>query len=372
MKRVRLFTLLLTGLFKALAADTIAINNPAIVSGLSPYNWYQVGSTSITAVNPGAYVKFNFTGTSLTVALDLSNLVDQGVASVLWPVIAYTVDGVRTVRQIISTDTTVTLATGLADATHSLRLDLIGVDEGGTIDRWTLPRMALVLTSFAVDSGKTVTRGALLNGGYMLAYGDSITEGAVALGAYLDPPSYAQIEDATKGYQAVIAQYLNMEYGNVAFAGQSWSGGVQNVPGLPSSYNLYSAGRTRLFVPVPNIVTINMATNGTPVAATVTTFLGTLRAAVGAACRIVFIIPFGQQNAATLTTAYDDYVAANPGDAKIQKIDLGSGGSSIVSAHSYDALHPDAAGQQLLGQAVAPLVVSPLSAGNPTFAAAPF
>lgn len=339
---------------------TVTVTDPAVTGGLSPYNWYQNGSTSLISVNPGAYIKFNFTGTSLSVVVDVSSLTAASTGATLYPVIAYTVDGVRATTQLTSSSSSITLATGLADATHNFRLDLIGVDESGAIDRWNTPSMCLTITSFTIGTGKAVMPIARAPMGWIMGLGDSITEGAVTLGAASNPPSYAQVEDATKSYLQLLATQENAEYGNCSFAGQSWTGGVSNVPGLPSSYNFLFSGQSRNFTPPPTVCVVNMGTNGSVTAGVVTTFIGNLRTALGAACQITMIIPFGQFNVSALTTGLN-----NAADSKSNLIDLGSTGSSIVSAHSYDTVHPDATGHVLLFNALLPSVVYPLKAGNP-------
>lgn len=353
-------------------STTIAVNDASVVYGLSPYNWYQNGSTSLKTVNPGAYIKFNFTGTSLAVVVDVSSLTAASTASGLYPVIAYTVDGVRTTAQLTSSSSSVVLATGLADATHTFKLDLIGVDESGTIDRWNTPSMALTITSFTVDTGKAASQVTLNSGGFYLSYGDSITEGAVVLANATNPPTYAQVEDATLGYQQLIASYLNMEYGNCAFAGQSWTGGVSNVPGLPTSYTSLYSGQSRTFSPAPTIVTVNMGTNGSVTAGTVTSFMTSLRASVGPGGQINMFIPFGQQNASAITTGYNNYVSGAPTDARVNLIDLSTTGSGIVSANSYDTVHPNTMGQLLLFNALVASLVNPRKPGRTTVRVASF
>jgi lysophospholipase L1-like esterase len=349
-------------------SQSIAVNNAAFVGGLSPYNWYRNGSTYVETPNPGAYFKLNFTGTSFGITVDVSRLTGASVTASLYPVIAYTVDGVRSTRQLLSSDTTVTLASSLADTTHSVEVALIGVDESGVVDRWTTPVMALIITALVIDNAKTVSQASLLNAGWMLAYGDSITEGAVVLAA---AGVYAQVEDATKGYQKYVADYLNMEYGNVAFASQQWSAtGVSNIPGLTTSYNLIFNGQSRTFSPAPNIVTCNMGYNGTVTSATIKTWMENIRSACGSGSWIVMIVPFAQVNAGFIITAYNDYVAAHPTDTRVSLINLGSTGSSLVTANSYDGVHPNATGQYLLAQLLNPLMPIPLKAGNPSSSAA--
>lgn len=345
-------------------STTIAVNNAVVLYGLSPYNWYQNGSTSLTSVNPGAYIKFNFTGTSLAVVVDMTNVNATGTGSGTYPVIAYTVDGVRSTFQLTSASASVVVATGLADATHTFQLDFIGTDESGNTDRWNTPSMALVITSFTLDTAKTVTQVTLNPGGYYLSLGDSIKEGAVVLAAASNPPYYAGVEDATKSYAKLIADYFQMEYGNCSFAGQSWTGGVSNVPGLPTSYTSLFSGQARSFVPTPNIVTVNMGTNGSVTAGVVTSFMTSLRASVGAGAQIMMIIPFSQANVSAITTGYNNYVSGAPTDVRVTLIDLSTTGSSIVTANSYDSVHPNTAGHQLLFNALVSSLVNPKKPGR--------
>jgi hypothetical protein len=345
-------------------STTISVNDQAVVHGLSPYNWYQNGSASIQTPNPGAFDTFGFTGTSIGVTVDTSAMVTAGYASNIYPVLKWYIDGVlQPTHQIISTDTLISLASSLASENHVLILYLMGVDESGVSNRWTPPTMSLVIDNYVLDTGATTYTVPLPNAGYYLSLGDSISEGAVTLGSANNPPSYAQVEDATLGYQYILAQQLNLILGNVAFAGEGWTTGVSSVPGLATTYNLIFAGQSRVFTPQPNLITVNMGTNGTVTAATVTTFMTNLRAA----CPIAFInmiVPFGQANAANITTGYNNYVTGAPTDLLVNLINLGSTGSSIVSANSYDTVHPNIQGHILLAAALLPLIKYPLTQGN--------
>lgn len=347
---------------------TIAVDDSAVVAGLSPYNWQRNGSTSLRTVNPGAYLLIKFTGTSIGVTFDVSALSGQAYAAGIYPVIKWTVDGVTGTRQLTSSDTTVTLISSLADTTHNLRLDLIAIDEGGTADRWTNAYAALVITALVIDTGKAVSPYPQPNGGYMICLGDSITEGAVTIANKTGGNEYAQVGDATRGYQHLLAKRLNVAYGCCAFSGEGWTTGVSNVPGLATSYAYLWSGVARTFTPPPNIAIVNMGTNGSVIRGTVQTFLTNLRSSVGASCQINLIVPFGQTNATPVTDGFNDYVAAVPTDTKVNLIDLGSSGSSIVSANSFDTVHPNTYGHFLLEAALAPSIKLPLKAGNPTTA----
>lgn len=344
---------------------TINLNSDEIRSGLSPLNWYTSGSNYIKTPNPGAYSKFNFTGTSIGLEVSVTDMNLLAFDASLYPVIKYTIDGISATRQLLSTDTSAfTLSSSLSNTTHSFRLDLIGVDESGTIDRWNTAVMSLILKRYTLDDGAMAIASKKRSGGYMMNLGDSITEGAVTLAP---AGVYAQVEDATLGYQNILADKLNVEHGVCAFAGESWTGGVSNVPGLINTYNYIWSGSVRVFDPVPNIVTVNMGTNGSVVSGSVTTFMGNLRSAVGAGCFINMIVPFNQSNSTPITNGYNDYVATTPNDKLTTLIDLGSAGNtfSTSAGYAYDSVHPNRAGHIALAEILYPKIRFPLKAGTP-------
>lgn len=368
MKRLTLgFLILLFSIVIASPATTIAVNDSAVSFGLSKMNWVQSGSSYIFTANPGAYLKLKFTGTSFATVFDLTAINATGTGSVTYPTIRWSVDGgSKTTRQLLSSDTSVSMGSGLVDTTHTLLLEFIATDVTGGTNRWN-QIMGIKVTSFTVDTGKSVANASLLPG-LILCLGDSITEGAYATAAQGNPPYAPQVQDATVGYQQLLVNAFGMEYSNVAFSGQQLGGGASfsQVPGLINTYNLIQQGVTRTFSPNISAVTINIGTNSGASAADARVLLEGVRAAVGASTSINFIIPFGQYNATNLTNGYNDYVAAHPLDLAITKIDLGSAGATIVTNNSYDAVHPNTAGHALLEAALLPFVIlsngdSPLS-----------
>ncbi len=347
-------------------SSDIAVDNAAVLSGLSPANWYRNGSTAIQTVNPGAYLKINFTGTSIGIGVDVSAMSAASYAAGIYPVIKWSIDGgAPSTQQLTASDTVLTLASGLADTTHSFRLDLIGVDQSGDSNRWNPPKMSLVVTKLVVDTSKTVTAATLNGGACVMGFFDSIGEGAVTLRLNTSSITQAQVQDATKSYAVILANMLAREYAIVGFGGQGWESGISSVPGLPDSYNLLFSGQSRSFSPAPGVVLVNMGTNGSVESAEVTSFLTALRTSVGATAYIFFMIPFNQRHAAAIGTGFDDYHTGAPSDTRTIKLDLGSTGDSIVTANSYDGTHPNAAGHALLANALWPLMTPYLGVMNP-------
>lgn len=374
----RLVTIFLIIAAYCQAQTSIAVNNAAVIHGQSPYNSILNGSTSVQWPNPGCWEKLGFTGTSIKVTYDTSALVTAGYAAniypvIKWQVLAYpslAVEVAWTYHQVASGDSLpFTLASSLTNGSHVLQLYLVGIDESGVSNRWTSGcPMSLIIDSYTVDTGKGVFAAPLPNGGYILTFGDSVTEGALALGP--PTPSYAVVEDAQVGYQELLAQNLNMINGNVAFAGEAWTSGISNVPGLVTTYNQIIDTVPRVFSPIPNIVTNNMGNNGTVTAATVTAWMTSMRAALvaqdpvaGAACNIVEIVPFQEANQVAIQDGYNAYVAANPTDVHVFYVYGGITWYFIVAENSYGNPHLDTYGNYLISIPLTPLVPSPLSAG---------
>lgn len=333
-------------------ADTVAVNHPALVAGLSPFNWEASGSSYIRAANSGAYFKVKFTGTTVGLAVDVAALSGAGIASKQYPRFKYRIDGGSfTTRQLLSSDTTITLGTGLTDDTHSLEVYLLATD--AYVARWTAVS-SLKITGIVVGTGKTLEGSPKRTNRTALWFGDSITEGAWSLLAPTDLSDYADATDGTVSYAKVVSDWLGVEYGMCAFGGQSWDSTFNSdVPALPSTYNLIKSGVSRTFG-TPAYVFINMGTNGgVASSSTVSTFLGNLRSACGAATRIYVIIPFNQTGVTNITSGVTTYQAANPSDL-CYLIDLGSTGSSIATSNSTDGSHLNPTGHSLIAAQITP------------------
>jgi lysophospholipase L1-like esterase len=334
---------------------------PIPAAGASPYTW-RMDDIAMISVNPGSYLRINFTGTSAALGVDTAALGTASTPAGQYPRVRWSIDaGAWQTAQLTSGQSSLTLGTGLAAGAHSLEVHFLAAYYAG--DRWTTPVQALRVTGLTLAAGASASA-PTPRAGLLIAYGDSITEGAWCDGPPTDLTTYATYQDATDSWARHVADALGCEYGIVAFGSQAWSGtGAGNVPPLPDSWDLYSAGQSRLttglFSPAPDYVLCNMGANGgLASAATLTTWLGDVRAAAGTDARIVIIVPFGQNGVANITSGYNAYVAANPSDNRVHLIDLGTvpgitATSGDPTFRATDGLHPDPQGHALLGAMVA-------------------
>ena len=363
MKSIRLLLFIFAASLSA--QTTVLVNNSAWAAGRSPYNWYTSGSTYIEAVNPGAYFKVNFSGTSVSLNVDVSAISGASVAAKKYPQIAWSIDGgAQQTYQLLSTDTSKSLGSSLSNATHSLRLTFLSSDAYSP--RWT-GEMSLKITGIVLDTGKALST-ATLKPKNLLAYGDSITEGAWVLGIPTDLTNYSLYESGNGSYLDILAAGLgNVEWGKAAFGGQSWMNTFNSdIPPLPSAWTYYYSTLSRSpLSPSPDIVVINIGTNDTSISAgTISTWLTSLRAAAPSAY-IFLLVPFNQNLADTISTQFAAYQATP--DAKAFIVNLGSPGvaySTTVPLYSYDGLHPNAAGQAELATLVLAQMIAAMNTGG--------
>jgi len=350
--------------------NAFSVDNAAWAAGRSPYNWYVSGSSYAQAVNPGAYFKVKFDGTSVSLGVDVSAISAAGIASKKYPRIAYQIDGgAWQTYQLLSTDTQISLGSSLVDTIHDLEVVFLSSD--AYTARWN-GTMSLKITSLILDPGKTLSV-ANLQSHRLLAFGDSITEGAWISGNHDDLTNYSNYGVATSAYIAGVANDLNAEYGNTAFGGQAWGSTFNgDVPSLPSAWNYYFGTNSRLssglFSPAPDYIIVNMGTNGGASSGTVVSdWLTSLRAAAGLSAKIFVIIPFNGTGRANITSGFNSYKSSSS-DQNVFLMDLGSDGvtySTQTPTYAYDGLHPNTDGHAQLRALVTAAVRSEVDTTPP-------
>lgn len=252
-------------------------------------------STYVLSNNPGWYVKTRFSGTSIALLVDASNFNANGDVE-----IGYSIDGAAiTLYDIQIADTQIVLGSGLANTTHTLRVDLVKVGPT-TTDRWNTPQAALKLTGIVIDSGATLSA-PTINTPSMVIYGDSILEGRANLSA--------SDSDSTKAFGRLIANAWAAEYGQIGFTSQGvqWPG-QGNVPVASGSWDLYYAAHSRLvsgaFAPQPNVILLCWGQNHPQAGddTTLASIISSMRTAAPTAY-IVVVVPWTANDAANLASA---------------------------------------------------------------------
>lgn len=326
----------------------------------SPYNWADSAGSKV-AVNGGAYFKLGFTGTSISVGLDVGSLVSGGVASGWYPYLRYSVDnGALTDIQLTSASNALAVS-GLSAGSHTIEVWYqAGFWEniGGTApDRWTTPVYCIKITGATLDAGASTVAPTWLSNS-MIWFGDSISEGIRANNSTTQPANQSAYDSAP----AYVAQALGCELGNVGFGGQNYAAGFNSIPAMSSAYTYVFAGQSRLtggvLSPAPQYVCIWQGANGNPAQADVQTAITNMRT-IAPAAWIVVIVPVGGVGRTNITAAVAAYQAATPSDTKVALVDLGSswgvGLSSLGSAtkQAVDGLHPRKEWNARIGAALA-------------------
>lgn len=332
------------------AATLIAMDN-ALVSK-TPGAWYSSGANSwVNSNRGGAHLGLAFTGSGSVIVDSYTQGVPSGAYSM-----AYSIDGgARTIGLapvISTTNSQVTIATGLSSGSHTVDFWLEGLNNGAQ-DCWTggIPGASLTIWGIQLDAGFTLSAPVALTS-KMLFVGDSITAGQSAS---------ANI-DYIYTYAAAVAAALNSEPSWSAYPTTGWNRtGTNNVPPLATALVNYYASTPRTLTDLFTRVLINMGTNDTgsfgPVVASTLT---TARAALGSTSKLYVLMPFNNATVSAMTTGMTTYcgtlgsavtvqgtqtyqTCAN--DTKTYFLNLGADGSAglagSVSFQSPDGLHPN-------------------------------
>jgi lysophospholipase L1-like esterase len=285
-----------SGIYKVgTALTTIAPNNAALI--YSPYNWL-VNSTNAVTINPGAYFKTLFTGTSITLNFDAS-LMATPVSQIWWRIDFSTWTQANVASTVALTIRTATLSN--ADIPYHM-LEVVVKSTTQSANRWNTAATSgtVKLTGITLDSGATV-HAPSVQAKNILIYGDSITEGARTVGE--SNANDTDNSDALQGWAYLLGQKLGAEVGVVGFGGSGYqSTGSGSVPDLRTSYNLLFSGQSRSFTTQPDLVIVNDGTNDSATgltAAATTAFNNILGVTTG---KVVVLDPLPASVSSTVRT----------------------------------------------------------------------
>src|SRR6185295_3533273 len=276
------------------------------------------GALGVTNVRASStYVQWNtpqdkiiqtvFSGTSVGLNVDVSMC--SSLSAIDYPVIAYSVDGAALTRyQLLSTDTVVSMGTGLANTTHTLRV--VYSTGGNNSEKWTPPLINILrITGLTLDTAAVLSAPTLFSP-VALFFGDSITCAAAAVNI----GTLTTDGRSESSYAALLSSALGCEPAIIGYAGTGYESGAASVPNVISAYDLYYAGKSRLFsglfAPQPNYVFINHGINGVTTQGDVTSLLTLVRAAAPLA-RIFVVVPCNGAAAATLAAGVAAFADAN-------------------------------------------------------------
>ncbi|MDQ3459175.1 MAG: GDSL-type esterase/lipase family protein [Deinococcota bacterium] len=328
---------------------TFPFDDPAVF--YSPYNWRDGGGFA-ESNTPGAYLKAGFSGASLKLNVDVSQLAGEAAGN--YPSLRAVIDGVASDHSLGAGQTQVTLASGLSGGDHSLELHFVNVRD--RVDRWFTPKNALRIGGFELASGARLSP-APLRPKRLLVFGDSITEGRLI--------GDDETHDATLTYIQGTAADLDAEVSIVAFGGQGYrAGGIGNVPAFSVASSHYLAQSDLSLLPQPDYILIAHGRNDLKesdrvIAGEVKATLDRLRSMAPEAALLV-MVPFAGTKRAAITGGFEGYQTS--ADAKAYLIDLGSEGEAILASHSHDGTHPDETGHRLLAGALTAAIRASISA----------
>jgi hypothetical protein len=349
------------GLLGSLLGAEIGVMDATVRAGASPYNWIFREGVMATSVC-GAYVHLKFQGTRRVVIRLGAEGMSENTAASRMPIVAWTVNGgdLRTV-QVERAGMDLVLAEGIENP----EVDFFVRGMSPFEDRWNgdIPQNALRIRGFVVDDGSVV--GAVKSSGRIWwNIGDSIMSGdGAAYAAKQGRPHndrWAESDDARASYGYRLAMALGYRESRLAFGGYNWKGGLAKVAHLATLIDRSSSGHVRFdgesLEPLPEVVLINLGTNGVPAVEDVVGSLEKLRRRVGGKCRVVVMVPISGAARARVTEAVESYRMGS-GDKGTVLLDLGK-----IEFETCDGVHPTAAGHAAVFEHALPRMKAILAA----------
>ncbi len=338
----------------AVSPVVISVNNPSLY--WSRDNVYVNGSSYALMINPGSYLKTNFSGTSAIINIDVSALVSAAVTTVNYPIVAYQIDGGSLTNVQLTPTTNAINIEHLSSGAHTLRF--VYVSTYDNTDIWNTPVAAVKVTGIMIDNGANISTPTVLPK-LLRVDGDSITEGLRVIDI-TDKPSG---NSAVLAFPHLLASLLNSEVTQIGYGSQGWiHAGQANIPSYVNAADYYYNGASRLTDGVlPNPPDYWLIVHGqndglSDVSASIETRMEQARIEAGSATQIFIVVPFAGADRVNITAGYTAYTVAHPSDHNVHLIDLGS-----ISYTAADGVHPDAAGHVVIANALYAAINSDLS-----------
>lgn len=292
----------------------------------STVSWFEDGTSAIVANSNWAEVKMGFTGTGCLVTVDVSPFMAEGVMVADYPSLFWEIDnGALQSHQLTSSDTTVTLASGLTAGSHTLWLYYYMPDYNATYNVWEygLSGYWLKINNFILDALASTV--APFNEITVFAdWGLTICDSMGNL----------------RGRNPLSNMYINVFYAlGVEAVGRNFSATGYNKDGTAPNATIFwplhdsvnSLLVNGLFVTPPKYVIINEGTNDTSATAgQITAMIAAVRAACGTYPTFIFVCdPFSGHNSinqadilTVIAAGVANYQAGAPSDLRTFHISL--------------------------------------------------
>lgn len=271
----------------------------------SPTNWYKSGTSYAITNSPAAYMKLAFTGTGISMTIDLTLFEATTPSAADFPRFKWRTDGGSWQTQITTTgQTTFTFETGLSNTSHTIEIYFESVARNR--DRWLNPSASIRVDDVTIEDGGGLTAPSLASERW-LVFGDSRVEG---VNTYGDSYSNAD-QGGARTWAIQIGELQGAEVGAIGWVSQGWGNlppAISNVPRFndtgtaENSWTEIFDGVSRSFTGIDTIL-VNIGVNDGLIDQTVThnnivDFLTDIRTAAPSA-RIILLVPF-------MAPAYED------------------------------------------------------------------
>lgn len=301
----------------------------------------EIEGTGIRIDQGGSYLRWDFTGTSCVL-----NLIAGETNSSYYNIIRWSVDNAPWQYATISvtTATNVTIATGLANTTHRLDLEVVYCSP----NRFTRSG-TMLFNYFTLDAGaSSQPYSGTTWSTKILTYGDSLNTGS----QYKDDLTTENW--GPTGWGASFSMMWGAEFGQIGYSGTGWNAtGTFSAGAFSSSWSYASSGHSLLtagkYTVMPDIIVINHGTNDSSPTG-IGTVLSSIRAAANPTTWIFVVVPFNHSSVSQITSAVS---ALN--DPYTKLIDLGNratDGAGFSSRWSVDGVHLARSRMMELGGAV--------------------